>query len=83
MMTRESTLSETTSRPQTPILSLGSAHLEACRRWSAGTAGTAGHRIGFAVLRHKNVVRRLRGRVSHAGERETRVLGRASSWPGS
>jgi len=41
-----------------PVLSLGSAKLLACRKWSAGTAGVVGHRVGFAVLRRKSVVKR-------------------------
>ena len=40
------------------VLSLNSAKLLASRRWSAGTAGVVGQRIGFAVLRRKNVVKR-------------------------
>jgi hypothetical protein len=66
-------------------LSLGSAKLLASRRWSAGTAGVVGHRIGFAVLRRKNVVKRYevgyRTLVSVTPERWVeRFLGNGTSW---
>lgn len=67
------------------ILSLGSAQLLASRKWSAGAAGVVGHRIGFAVLRRKNVVKRhevgYRTLVSVTPARWVeRFLGNGTSW---
>lgn len=67
------------------ILSLGSAKLLACRNWSAGTAGAVGHRVGFALLRRKNVVKRYEvgytTLVSVNPERWVeRLLGNGTSW---
>ena len=68
-----------------PILSLGSAKLQAARKWSAGTAGSVGYRIGYAVLRHKNVVKRYevgyRTLVRVSPEYWVdRMLGNGTSW---
>jgi hypothetical protein len=66
-------------------LSLGSAKLLACRKWSAGTPGVVGYRIGFAVLRRKDIVKRYevgyRTLVSVNPERWVeRFLGNGASW---
>ena len=70
---------------QSPVLSLGSAKLLACKKWSVGTAGVVGHRVGFAVLHRKNVVKRYevgyRTLVSVNPERWVeRFLGNGTSW---
>ncbi len=67
------------------VLSRRSAKLLACRKWSSGTAGAVGHRVGFAVLRHKNVVKRYgvgyRTLLSVNPERWVeRFLGNGTSW---
>ena len=74
-----------TSSTTGPVLSHGSATLLACRKWCAGIAGVVGHRVGYAVLRRKNVVKRYevgyRTLVSVSPERWVeRFLGNGTSW---
>jgi len=83
--TSSSTDQGMSDRSRGPILSLGSAKLLACKKWSAGTARAVGHRVGFAVLRRKNVVKRYevgyRTLVSVTPERWVeRFLGKGTSW---
>lgn len=83
--TSSSTDQGASGQSREPILSLGSAKLLACKKWSAGTAGVVGHRVGFAVLRRKNVVKRYevgyRTLVSLTPEHWVeRFLGNGTSW---
>lgn len=68
-----------------PVFTLDSAKLLASCKWSAGTAGTVGYRIGLAVLRRKDIVKRYevgyRTLVSVNPERWVeRFLGNGASW---
>jgi hypothetical protein len=62
-----------------------SAQLLASRKWCAGTAGVVGHRIGFAVMRRKNVVKRYKvGYYTLVSVNPARwverMLGNGTSW---